>query len=111
MLPNISTATVHRWGTGHKRCPARALRTNVPPYACKEGRYIYRKDVLFVQLYKLNILRFHVTGATTSGFEITSMILTLCQTQPIRLPPVPKVALSSPLDSGYWMFRDRVEVS
>ena len=31
MLPNISTATVHRWGTGHKRCPARARRTNVPP--------------------------------------------------------------------------------
>ena len=22
MLPNISTATVHQWGTGHKRCPA-----------------------------------------------------------------------------------------
>ena len=31
MLPNISTATVHQWGTGHKRCPARARRTNVPP--------------------------------------------------------------------------------
>ena len=31
MLPNISTATVHRWGTGHKRCPARARRANVPP--------------------------------------------------------------------------------
>ena len=31
MLPNISTATVHRQGTGHKRCPARARRANVPP--------------------------------------------------------------------------------
>ena len=31
MLPNISTATVHRWGTGHKRCLAR--RANVPPLA------------------------------------------------------------------------------
>ena len=31
MLPNISTATVHRWGTGHKRCPAHARRANVPP--------------------------------------------------------------------------------
>ena len=31
MLPNISTATVHRWGTGHKKCRARAQRANVPP--------------------------------------------------------------------------------
>ena len=30
-LPNISTARVHRWGTGHKKCPARAWRTSVPP--------------------------------------------------------------------------------
>ena len=34
MLPNISTATVHRQGTGHKRCPARARRANVPPMPC-----------------------------------------------------------------------------
>ena len=38
MLPNISTATVHRWGTGHKRCPARARRTNVPPYTSQNAR-------------------------------------------------------------------------
>ena len=39
MLPNISTATVHRWGTGHKRCPARARRTNVPPWSPLGGRW------------------------------------------------------------------------
>ena len=38
MLPNISTARVHRWGTGHKRCPARALcapgALTFPQYPC-----------------------------------------------------------------------------
>ena len=37
MLPNISTATVHRWGTGHKRCPANARRTNVSPWVRTSG--------------------------------------------------------------------------
>ena len=37
MLPNISTAIVHRWGTGHKRCPARARRANVPPLTPTRG--------------------------------------------------------------------------
>ena len=37
MLPNISTTTVHRQGTGHKRCPARARRANVPPLSFPGG--------------------------------------------------------------------------
>ena len=30
----------HRWGTGPKRCPARARRANVPPEACEARRGI-----------------------------------------------------------------------
>ena len=39
MLPNISTATVHRQGTGHKRCPVRARRANVSPYTTSHHLY------------------------------------------------------------------------
>ena len=39
MLPNISTATVHRQGTGHKRCPAHARRANVPPLSVLINRH------------------------------------------------------------------------
>ena len=49
--------------------------------------------------------------AMTSGFEMSSMILISCQTQPVQLQPVPNVAWSSPLNSGYQMFLGRVEVS
>ena len=44
----------------------------------------------------------------TSCFERTSIILASCQTQPVRLQPVPNVALSSPLNSGYGVFLGRV---
>ena len=44
----------------------------------------------------------------TSRFEITSMILTSCQTLSVRHQPVPNVALSSPHISGYRMLLSRV---
>ena len=44
----------------------------------------------------------------TSGFELTSMILTSCDS--VQLQPVPNMALTLPLNCGYRMFLGRVEV-
>ena len=49
--------------------------------------------------------------AITSGFEISSMILTACQTQTLQPQPVPNVALSPLLIRGYRMFLGQVGFS
>ena len=60
MLPNNSMATVHRWGTGHKRCPARALRAlgalTFPPNHRKNFIVTPRLDHQKMELLKSDLM-------------------------------------------------------